>query len=116
MRLNLMRPIDRVRAIQQIIGEMASSMDFEDVREFFSSMGVQSKKLSGSYSVETLARAYVENCTEGQLFEIAEQLGLDHPRKEMRPEFSDSKYWLIDHLRLFISHVHTSKLLQATYG
>jgi hypothetical protein len=56
-----------------------------------------------------LVRAYLKQCTDNELLDIANQLALDVPHDEQIPSLGESNYWLIDYFRLFISHVHTSK-------
>jgi hypothetical protein len=60
-----------------------------------------------------LTRGYLAGCSDDVLLDIAHQLGLDIAPEEHDDgliALGDSKYWLIDHFRVFISHVHTAKL------
>jgi hypothetical protein len=54
----------------------------------------------------------LSDCSDEVLFDIAHQLGLDVAplNRGDGPALGDSKYWLIDHFRVFISHVHTARV------
>jgi len=106
-----LRPIDRVRIIQEIARAIDNSMDFDDIRIFFKAMGKSEPYMEDDhYSQNYLVRAYLDTCSENELFDIGSQLGLDRVEENGAVNrFGDSKYWLLDHYRLFISHVHTQK-------
>ncbi|AGK59930.1 hypothetical protein HYPDE_41308 [Hyphomicrobium denitrificans 1NES1] len=72
-----MRPIDRVRAINQAQHTIAEEMTRDDVLTFFTMMGLATPKNIGNYYAESLARYFLDSCTEDQLFDVAKQLGLD---------------------------------------
>ncbi len=105
--MNFMRPIDRVNAVRQITTEMASNFDFDDIKLFFTRMG--RARPQGSYSRAELVRAYLANCDDGAVLDVGDQLGLANQYKQGHGELGESKYWLLDHFRMFISHVHTAK-------
>lgn len=113
-----MRPIDRVRAIQAIITKMASTMNFDDVEVFFRAMGIEAdtdeygNPIGGS--LQTVIRSYINTCSDANLADIAEQfdMGLNLTSSSIA-QLGDSKYWLADHFRVFISHVHTEKVAAA---
>jgi hypothetical protein len=107
-----MRAIDRVHAERQLIAAINAQMDWEDVELFFKRLHFPRPKMGNSYSLIDLIRGYLVDCTDETLLEIANQLGLDVPQNKGDTDLialGDSKYWLIDHLRVFISHVHTAK-------
>jgi hypothetical protein len=108
--MGFMRPIDRVHAVQKIVSSMKEMMSYDDVDIFFRTMKTPHPELDEDrgYSLPEIVRAHLAKCTDTQLLDIGSQLGLDVPEADAR-RLGDSKYWLIDHFRLFLSHVHTSK-------
>lgn len=107
----LMRPIDRVRAINILKDHINNEMDWEDVRLFFSMMQLEEPELGSGYSKVELIRGFLNECSETQLFNIANQLGLDtiEPKPTESITLGASTYWLTDHFRVFVSHVHSVK-------
>jgi hypothetical protein len=109
-----MRAIDRVHAERQLIKAFNKNMSFDDVALFFKRMRIRRPDFGdGSYSLTDLVRGYLADCSDEVLLEIAHQLGLDVAPEEGADGFvalGASKYWRIDHFRVFISHVHTAKL------
>ena len=110
-----MRAIDRVRAIQAIVSNMESTMSFEDVEVFFKAMDIEPETnwngdpISGSK--RDIIRSYIDTCPNAKLIDIAEQFGLGlNLASSSISQLGESKYWLADHFRVFISHVHTEKL------
>lgn len=106
-----MRPIDRVRAINTLKDHINKEMDWEDVRLFFSMMQLEEPELGSGYSKAELIRGFLNECNEAQLFNIASQLSLDtiEPKPTELITLGASTYWLTDHFRVFISHVHSVK-------
>ncbi|MEQ1714816.1 MAG: toll/interleukin-1 receptor domain-containing protein [Hyphomicrobium sp.] len=102
-----MRAIDRVNAVREITNAVISEFDFDDIEIFFSRIGL--RRPSGSYSRADLVRAYLTKCADSTLLEIGDQLGLSKSYAHGNGHLGDSKYWLVDHFRIFISHVHTTK-------
>src|SRR5262249_30091570 len=83
-----------------------------DLELFFRRMRITAPNFSGSYGFKDLARGYLRNCSDENLLDIAHQLGLDVSSANASDglvALGDSKYWRIDHFRMFISHVHTAK-------
>jgi hypothetical protein len=108
-----MRPIDRVHAERQLISAFQREMTWDDLVLFFRRMRIPEPDFGGrSYTFTDLMREYMAECSDEVLLDIAHQLGLDVASKDSdAPVISaTSKYWLIDHFRVFISHVHTAKL------
>ncbi|HVY12922.1 MAG TPA: toll/interleukin-1 receptor domain-containing protein [Alphaproteobacteria bacterium] len=109
---HFMRAIDRVHAERQLITAFTAQMTWDDIDLFFKRLRIPRPKFSDRYTMEELLRGYLADCSDEILLDIAGQLGLDvSPEKpnEGLITLGDSKYWLIDHLRLFISHVHSVK-------
>jgi hypothetical protein len=107
-----MRPIDRVYAERQLIRAFDEEMGWDDVELFFKRMRISPPHFDGSYGLTDLIRGYLANCSDEVLLDIAHQLGLDIPAEKHNAGLTalpESKYWLIDHFRTFISHVHTVK-------
>jgi hypothetical protein len=111
---HFMRPIDRVHAERQLIDAFDEQMNWADVHLFFKRMRIPRPDFGDdSYTLKELVRGYIAECSDEGLLDIAQQLGLDvAPAKhnDGLVALGDSKYWLIDHLRVFISHVHTAKV------
>jgi hypothetical protein len=108
-----MRAIDRVHAERQLLAAFKEQMGWSDIELFFRRMRVSQPEMGSSYSLGDLTRGYLANCSDEVLLEIAHQLGLDVTPEKHNDGLivlGDSKYWLIDHFRAFISHVHTAKL------
>lgn len=113
-----MRPIDRVRAIQSIVAKMEGTMNFDDVAVFFNAMDIEPDRdqfgnpIGGS--LRTVIRSYIDTCSDAKLVDIAEQfdMGLNLTSSSVA-QLGESRYWLPDHFRVFISHVHTEKVAAA---
>jgi hypothetical protein len=109
-----MRAKDRVNAERELIGGFkAADMSWSEVELFFKRMRISAPDLDAVDTVPGQVRAYLSQCSDDTLLNIAKQLGLDvksQPAGEGLAALGESKYWLIDHFRVFISHVHTSKL------
>lgn len=106
-----MRAIDRVRAIQAIVSEMEGTMGFEDIRVFFEAMDIEPETDSNGDPIggskRDIIRSYIDTCPNTKLIDIAEQFGLGlNLASSSIAQLGKSKYWLADHLRVFISHVH----------
>lgn len=108
-----MRPIDRVYAERQLISAIDKEMNFDDVHLFFKRMRIPRPDFGDDeYSSKELIRGYLGECSDEVLLEIARQLALDLPVNEDDDGLvglPESKYWLIDHFKVFISHVHTAR-------
>lgn len=110
----IMRAIERVRAIQAITEIMEQSMSNFDIRIFFKEENVPLSDPESSdvfYNRKSgIIRNYLESCSSSKLIEIAEQLDLELTIADQRStKLGDSSYWMANHLRLFISHVHTKQ-------
>lgn len=88
---------------------MSSEFDFDDIEIFFTRLGFKAPNLEYGYSKPAIVRAYLSKCSDGTLLDIGDQLGLTNEHAHGHRELGDSKYWLLDHFRVFISHVHTAK-------
>lgn len=89
-------------------------MSFDDVAVFFRAMDIEpdtdefGAPIGGS--IKTVVRSYVDTCPNAKLIEIAEQLDLSlNLSSSSVALLGKSRYWLADHFRVFISHVHTEK-------
>ena len=104
-----MKPIERVRAVQQITAAASDMMGWDDVDIFFGRMRL--KRPTDFSNLHELIRGYLAQCSDSLLIEIADQLDLTRPNagSDLAARLGESKYWLNDHLRVFISHVHTVK-------
>ena len=103
-----MKPIERVRAVQQITAAMLESLDWDDISIFFTRLGLDEPESFNNK--DELVRRYLARCSDAVLVEIGEQLGLaEAPVEDERFPVRQSKYWLSDHFRVFISHVHTAR-------
>jgi hypothetical protein len=109
-----MRPIDRVHAERQLLAAFKKEMGWDDIDLFFKRMRVPRPNFGDAgYSIGDLIRGYLSSCSDETLLDIAHQLGLDVESGKDNDGLivmGDSKYWLIDHFRVFVSHVHTAKL------
>ena len=66
-----LRPIDRVRIIQEIARAIDNSMDFDDIRIFFKAMGKSEPYMEDDHNSQNyLVRAYLDTCSENELFDI----------------------------------------------
>jgi hypothetical protein len=110
-----MRAIDRVHAERQLMKAFKEQMGWTDTDLFFKRLRIPRPKFGDEveYTLSDLTRGYLAGCSDDVLLEIAHQLGLDvapEDHKDGLVALGDSKYWLIDHCRVFISHVHTAKV------
>jgi hypothetical protein len=107
-----MRAIDRVHAERQLIAAFNEQMNRPDIELFFKRMRIPRPEFADNISTTDLIREYLSDCSDEVLLDIAHQLGLDIASENLDRSLitmGDSKYWLIDHFRVFISHVHTAK-------
>jgi hypothetical protein len=111
---HFMRAIDRVHAERQLIAAFTEQMSWNDINLFFRRLRVPRPDFGNdSYTLSDITRGYLTGCSDDVLLDIAHQLGLDVTPEQHNGgliALGKSKYWLIDHLRVFISHVHTAKL------
>ena len=110
-----MSAIDRVHAERELLAAFKEQMGWADIDLFFRRMRIPRPELNAvsGYTLTDLTRGYLVNCSDEVLLDIAHQLGLDIPAEKHNDgliALGDSKYWLIDHFQVFISHVHTAKL------
>jgi len=109
-----MRAIDRVDAERELVEDFQKrQLEWSEVDLFFKRMRVPSPDLEGVNTIPEKVRAYLTQCSDDILLDIASQLGIDvksQPAGEGLTALGGSKYWLIDHFRVFISHVYASKL------
>jgi TIR domain len=108
-----MRAIDRVHAERQLLAAFNQQMNWEDTELFFKRMRIPRPEFGDNYTLTDLTRGYLAQCSDEVLFDIAHQLDLDiapERRDNGLIALPESKYWLIDHFRVFISHVHTAKV------
>jgi len=109
---HFMRAIDRVHAERQPIKAFDDQMEWHDIELFFKRLRIPHPEFGGSYTLTELIRGYLAGSSDDILLDIAHQLGLDIASEKPNDgliAFGDSKYWLIDHFRVFISHVHGAK-------
>jgi TIR domain-containing protein len=112
-----MRAIDRVYAERQLLAAFDKEMGWADTDLFFKRMRIPRPDFGEeNFSLKELTRGYLAGCSDDVLLDIAHQLGLDVAPQDSSGSLialADSKYWLIDHFRVFISHAHTAKLQAA---
>lgn len=122
-----MKNIDRFNLIDKIGRELQSRMTYSDIDVYLKGFGIDADaktqdKSFGSkwvYSKEVLADEPDEI-----ILSIADELEIEHPYgSTQRADLADSKFWLPNHFRLFLTHLssfksQTSKLQQAlkNYG
>jgi hypothetical protein len=106
-----MKAIDRVYAVQRIVPAMEERMSGADVHVFFRHVGIPEPDWGEySWSTEGTIREFLKECSDETIIDICQQLGVNvSTAKILDKPYSDGKYWLIDHFRLFISHHHLEK-------
>ena len=114
-----MRKIDKFSLIDKIGRELQSRMTYSDIDVYLKGFGIDANakaegKSFGSkwvYSKEVLADE-----ADDIILSIADELEIEHQyASPERADLSDSKFWLPNHFRLFLTHlssfkVQTSKL------
>lgn len=111
-----MKGIDRVKLIDRIGRELQSTMTYSDIHVYLSGLGVNTDipttDKGGSkwvYVKDLLAKV-----PDKTIFEIADELEIDHGYTyQTTVEILDSKFWLPNHFRLFLSHISTFKVKTA---
>jgi len=122
-----MRIIDKFNLIDRIGRELQSHMSYSDINVYLKGFGIDAKAKSkgetfGSkwvYSKEVLADE-----PNDIILSIADELEIEHHHgSPKKTDLSDSKFWLPNHFRLFLTHLssfkaQTSKLQKAfrNYG
>lgn len=108
-----MRNIDRLKLIDSIGRKLQSSMSYSDIDVYLKGFGIDANakaqgKSFGSkwvYSKEVLSDEL-----EDIIISIADELEIDHPFTiTKRVDLSDSKFWLPNHFRLFLTHLSSFK-------
>ena len=116
-----MRKIDRFKLIDTIGRELQSRMSYSDIDIYLKGFGidVSSKKTSGANSKWVYSKEILSDEPDNIIIAIADELELEHSYKGPKNiDLSDSKFWLPNCFRLFLSHlssfkVQTSRLQKA---
>jgi len=122
-----MRNIDKFNLIDQIGRELQSRMTYSDIDIYLKGFGidVRAKTEDKSYSSKWVySKDILAGESDDVIISIADELELEHSYSSAkRAGLSDSKFWLPNHFRLFLTHLssfksQTSKLQKAlkNYG
>lgn len=106
-----MRKIDRLNLIDTIGREIQSRMSYSDIDIYFKGFGidVSSKQTSGANSKWVYSKEILSDESEDILISIADEL--EHSHKGSKSvDLSDSKFWLPNYFRLFLSHLSSFKV------
>jgi len=117
-----MKNIDRFNLIDQIGRELQSRMTYSDIDIYLKGFGIdpRAKTEDKSYNSKWVySKDILAGESDDVILSIADELELEHPYGSIkRVDLSDSKFWLPNHFRLFLSHLssfksQTSKLQKA---
>lgn len=114
-----MRKIDKFSLIDRIGRELQSRMSYSDIDVYLKGFGIDANAKAGGesfgskwvYSKEVLADE-----ADDIILSIADELEIEHQyASPKRADLSDSKFWIPNHFRLFLTHLsffkaQTSKL------
>lgn len=108
-----MRKIDRFNLIDTIGRELQSRMSYSDIDIYLKGFGidVSSKQTSGTNSKWVYSKEILSDESDNIIISIADELELEHPYKGTKSvDLSDSKFWLPNYFRLFLSHLSSFKV------
>ena len=106
-----MKPLERMRLLDEIGRELQSRMTFNDIdaylRQWRIDLTQDTPPVNSKY---VYVKALLAGETDDTLLDIAEELEIDHgvPRTAQH-EIVDSRYWSPGHFRLFVSHTSSVK-------
>jgi hypothetical protein len=108
-----MKRINRINLIDRIGRELQSTMSYSDITGYLAAFGVDTKKETsdrgGSKWVYTKDLLATE--PDRLILQIADELEIEHGFGESeKAKASDSRFWLTNHFRLFISHLSEQKV------
>lgn len=107
-----MRKIDRFNLIDTIGRELQSRMSYSDIDIYLKAFGIDTstKQTSGANSKWVYSKEVLADEPDDTLISIADELELEHAYKgNRRVDNSDSKFWLPNCFRLFITHLSSFK-------
>lgn len=107
-----MRKIDRFKLIDTIGRELQSRMSYSDIDIYLKGFGldVASKQTSGANSKWVYSKEVLSDEPDDIIISIADELELEHGYKHsVNIDISDSKFWLPNCFRLFLSHLSSFK-------
>ena len=115
-----MKNIDKFNLIDSIGRELQSRMTYSDIDIYLKGFGIDANAKSGGegfgskwvYSKEVLSDEPDE-----LILSIADELEIEHPYvSTKRADLVDSKFWLPNHFRLFLTHLSSFKSQTSKLG
>jgi len=111
-----MKKIDRFNLIDTIGRELQSRMSYSDIDIYLKGFGIDSvsKQTSGANSKWVYSKELLADESDKIIISIADELELEHAYKGNKNiDLSDSKFWLPNYFRLFLSHLSMFKVQTA---
>lgn len=108
-----MKRIDRINLVDRIGRELQSTMSYSDITGYLSAFGVDTKKETsdGGGSKWVYTKDLLATEPDELILQIADELEIEHGSGEsVKVKASDSRFWLTNHFRLFISHLSEHKV------
>ena len=106
-----MKRIDRFNLLDRIGRELQAKMTYSDIDVYLKGFNINTdKKTSSVNSKWVYTKELLSDETDETILRIANELGIEHgfvgPNLQ---DISESKFWLANHFRLFISHISEHK-------
>lgn len=106
----MLKRIDRLKLIDKIGRELQSRMTYADIDIYLSGFNINMKKgISSVNSKWVYTKALLSDAADEIIIKIAQELEIKHEICPRNIDLSDSKFWLSNHFRLFISHISQIK-------
>lgn len=107
-----MRRIDRLDLVDRIGRELQSRMSYTDIDSYLTACGVDCRKETSAINSKWIyVKELLADETDQTILKIADELEIDHGFSTSQGrDLSESKIWVPDHFRLFLSHISSVKV------
>jgi TIR domain len=111
-----MKAIERFNLVDKVARELQARMTYEDIDVYLVTAGVVKVKLKHtSYGSKWVyAKELLSEAPEESIIRIADELGIPHSYTVVGSgSLTESKFWELNHFRLFLSHLSSFKVTTA---
>lgn len=106
-----MKPLEKLKLVDDIGRELQSRMTFSEIDSYFSTYGIPTDHQPSYHSKYVYVKEVLIKINDEIVIEIANELNIEHNFKSKLPVFKDNttSFWKIGHFKLFISHLSSFK-------
>jgi hypothetical protein len=106
-----MKPLEKIKLVDDVGRELQSRMTFSEIDSYFSSYGIPTNHTPSYNSKYVYVKEVLAKINDEIVIEIANELNIEHNYKSKLPVFKDNttSFWKIGHFKLFLSHLSTFK-------